>query len=66
MCIRDSCALYRLFRADDRRQLMLAEQHAREQSAGVRAPGSKQRQQHDERTVVAVSYTHLDVYKRQR
>ena len=48
------CALYRLFRADDRRQLMLAEQHAREQSAGVRAPGSEQRQQHDERTVVVV------------
>ena len=46
--------LYRLFRADDRRQLMLAEQHAREQSAGVRTPSSKQRQQHDERTVVVV------------
>ena len=33
---------------------MLAEQHAREQSAGVRSPGGEQRQQHDERTVVVV------------
>ena len=48
------CALNRLFRADDRRQLMLSEQHTREQCTGIRSPRGQQRQQHDERAVVVV------------